>query len=129
MKETGMPSRQLIGIVDDDEDLPAALSSLVRSLGYAAECFSSAGEFLARKDLNAFSCVISDIHMPAMDGLELAKKLAEVAAGLPVILMTGRNEEGLERKAYASGAICFMAKPFSFEDLSRSLDKALAASR
>ncbi|TWF52267.1 response regulator transcription factor [Neorhizobium alkalisoli] len=122
-----MPSTQIIGIVDDDEDLPAALSSLVRSLGYGAECFSSASALLARKDLDTFSCVISDIHMPVMDGIALAQKLGEIAADLPVILMTGRNEEGLERKAYAAGAICFMPKPFSFDDLSRSLDKALAA--
>jgi FixJ family two-component response regulator len=124
-----MPPRPLIGIVDDDADMPAALSSLVRSLGYGAECFTSAQQLLDRQDLEEFSCVISDIHMPMMDGLELARRLSELATGLPVILMTGRSEPGLKEQAYSSGAMSFVTKPFSFEDLSDNLHKALEAKR
>jgi CheY-like chemotaxis protein len=62
--------------------------------------------------------------MPSMDGIELTNTLGDLARNLPVILMTGRMEPGLEEKAYASGAISIVAKPFSFEDLSSNLDKA-----
>ncbi len=121
------PQRPLIGIVDDDADIPAALSSLVRSLGYRAECFTSAEQLLGRADLSSFSCVISDVHMPTMDGLELTRRLRERAEGLPVILMTGRSEPGLEERAYESGAMSFVSKPFTFEDLSQNLHKAIEA--
>ena len=123
-----MPRQEpLIGIVDDDADIPVALSSLVRSLGYGAECFTSAEQLLRRADLSSFSCVISDIHMPTMNGLELARKLRELANGPPVILMTGHSEPGLEEQAYESGAMSFVTKPFTFEDLSQNLSKALEA--
>ncbi|WP_051321066.1 response regulator [Rhizobium mesoamericanum] len=119
-----MPFDSLIGIVDDDADIPVAISSLVRSLGYKAECFHSAEQLLSRPDLRNFFCIISDIHMPSMDGIELTNALGGLARDLPVILMTGRMEPGFEEKAYACGAISIVAKPFSFEDLSSNLDKA-----
>lgn len=121
------PQEILIGIVDDDAEIPAALSSLVRSLGYRVECFTSAEQFLGCADLSGFSCVISDIHMPTMNGLELARRLHELAKGLPVILMTGRSDPGLEERAYECGAASFVTKPFTFEDLTQNLCKALEA--
>ncbi|WP_416067226.1 response regulator [Rhizobium sp. ZK1] len=119
-----MPLNSLIGIVDDDVDIPVAISSLVRSLGYKAECFHSAEQLLRRSNLKDFFCIISDIHMPSMDGIELTNALGDLERDLPVILMTGRMEPGLAQKAYASGAISVVAKPFSFEDLSNNLRKA-----
>lgn len=124
--ETVVQLNSLIGIVDDDADIPPALSSLVRSLGYKAECFHSADQLLDRQDLKDFFCIISDIHMPLMDGIELASTLSDVACGLPVILMTGRMEPGLEQKASASGAISIVGKPFSLEDLASNMEKAQA---
>jgi FixJ family two-component response regulator len=120
-----MPGKSLIGIVDDDADIPLAISSLVRSLGYSAECFASAQELLDRLNSTTFCCVISDIHMPAMDGMDLTRALGATAPGLPVILMTGRNEEGLKERAYAVGAASFVTKPFNFETLSEKLTAAL----
>lgn len=122
-----MREKTLIGIVDDDSELPLALSSLVRSLGYHSESFASAAELLSRGQLQDFSCIISDVHMPAMNGLELTKRLAELHARLPVILMTGKLEPGLEQKAYASGACAFVTKPFDFDRLSEALVKAFMA--
>ncbi len=119
-----MPSNSLIGIVDDDADIPLAISSLVRSLGYRAECFHSAEQLLERSNLDDFFCIISDIHMPSMDGIALMNALGDLDRDLPVILMTGRAEPDLERKAYAGGAISVVAKPFSFEELCTNLDKA-----
>lgn len=121
-----MPKKQLIGIVDDDSDLPIALSSLVRSLGYAAECFASVSQLLDRGELQDFSCILSDIHMPVMNGLDLTVRLRQVKADLPVVLMTGRLEPGLEEKAYASGAVAFVTKPFDLEMLSVALAKAFS---
>ncbi|WP_145643481.1 response regulator [Neorhizobium alkalisoli] len=120
-----MVEKCLIGIVDDDIDLPIALSSLLRSLGYRSECFSSAATLLSRGSLQDFCCIISDVHMPAMTGLELSRRLGDIEAGIPIILMTGRMETGLEEKAYASGAKAFLTKPFDFEKLSATLEEAL----
>lgn len=124
-----MPKAPLIEVVDDDREIPAVLSSLLRSMGYEAEIFSSACQLLERANLAEFSCIISDIHMPAMNGLELALKLTTLEPGLPVILMTGRVEPGLKEKAYASGALNFLVKPFDFGVLSESLQKVLASPR
>ncbi|MBX4871053.1 response regulator [Rhizobium bangladeshense] len=119
-----MPANSLIGIVDDDTDIPVAISSLVRSLGYEAECFHSAEQLLHRSNLKDFFCIISDIHMPSMDGIELTNALGDLERDLPVILMTGRMEPALAKKAYESSAISVVAKPFSVEDLSDNLRKA-----
>jgi len=124
-----MAENPLIGIVDDDSDLPIALSSLIRSLGYRSECFTSAIQLLDRGNLDDFSCIISDVHMPLMNGLDLSEHLAVIEANLPVVLMTGKLEPGLEEKAYASGAAAFVTKPFDFEMLSRTLDKAFSRPR
>ncbi len=120
-----MPQSPLIGIVDDDPDIPAALGSLFRSLGYKAECFSSAEEILAAINLKKFACVISDIHMPSMSGLELVPELHRRKRDLPVILMTGRLEAGLREKALSCGATAFVVKPFSFEELVETIKRTV----
>ncbi|MEK1897207.1 MAG: response regulator [Rhizobium sp.] len=117
----------LIGIVDDDPDIPAALGSLIRSLGYKAECFSSAEEIIAARHLKEFACVISDIHMPNMSGLELVPELHRTKSDLPVILMTGRFEQGLREKALSCGAIAFVIKPFSLDELLDTIKRAVDA--
>lgn len=122
-----MPTIPLIAIVDDDADIPVAISSLVRSIGYEAKCFTSAQQLLSSPDVQKFSCVVSDIHMPVMNGLQLTRELSTLVSGLPVILMTGRLEPGLEEKAYAHGAASFLAKPFTFNQLSDRLRQALAS--
>lgn len=123
-----MPKPKLIGIVDDDPDLPTALSSLIRSMGYQAECFRSAVDFLNCDSLDAYACVISDIHMPVLTGLELTRRLKRLAPKLPVILMTGRAEPGLEEFALISGAVSFLTKPFSTNELMANLDKVFERS-
>lgn len=124
-----MPIHKLVGIVDDDPDIPAALSSLIRSFGYRAECFASGQELLQQQDLAQFTCIISDIHMPVLNGLELARRLKDLVPDLPVILMTGRSEFGLEDHAHASGAISCLAKPISADALLSSLDQAFRSLR
>ncbi len=116
-----MPPTALIGIVDDDAEFLAALSSLVRSLGCKVESFSSAELLIDRANLFDFACVISDIHMPRMDGLELTRILRRTAQELPIILMTGRGAPELEKKAYSCGARSVVTKPFGFDELATSL--------
>ncbi|RWX81773.1 response regulator [Neorhizobium lilium] len=124
-----MPIRKLIGIVDDDPDIPAALSSLLRSFGYRAECFVSASDLLQRQDLASFACVISDIHMPVINGLELTRRLRDIQPHLPVILMTGRPEADLEDQARACGAISCVAKPISVNTLLENLEEAFGRTK
>ncbi|WP_416067232.1 response regulator transcription factor [Rhizobium sp. ZK1] len=115
----------LIGIVDDDPDIPAALASLIRSLGYKAVCFSSAEALLSSKDVHRFNCVISDIHMPNMSGLDLIALLKKLRPELPVILMTGRFEPGLADKAALAGAAVLVTKPFVLGDLLETISRSV----
>lgn len=116
-----MPRSVLIGIVDDDAEFLAALGSLVRSLGCKVETFSSGADLIGRANLSDFGCIISDINMPRMDGIELMGILRRTAEGLPIILMTGRDAPDLEKKAYSCGARGFVTKPFGFDELAKSL--------
>lgn len=116
-----MPPAALVAIVDDDADFLAALGSLVRSLGYRVESFGSAEALIDRAKLSDFACVISDIHMPKMDGLELTAILRRTAQELPIILMTGRAAPELEKQAHSCGAHSLVTKPFGFDELAASL--------
>ncbi|WP_377297677.1 response regulator transcription factor [Rhizobium sp. SGZ-381] len=115
----------MIGIVDDDPDIPAALASLIRSLGYMAVCFSSAEALLSSDDIGRLSCVISDIHMPMMSGLDLVPLLKKLRPSLPVILMTGRFEQGLAERAVAAGAAVLVTKPFGLDDLLETISRSV----
>jgi FixJ family two-component response regulator len=121
VEQTEMPPNALIGIVDDDAEFLAALSSLVRSLGCKVESFSSAERLIGRPNLLDFACIISDINMPRMGGLELTNILRRTAQELPIILMTGRDVPELEKKAYICGARGFVTKPFGYGELATSL--------
>jgi FixJ family two-component response regulator len=123
--ETRMAAGYLISIVDDDSSMRAALVGLFRSLGYDARGFVSAEDFLACGDLKRFSCAITDIQMPGMNGFELKQKLDERHGTLPVIMITARLEPDLREKAKSSGAACFLRKPFDTETLVDCLERAL----
>jgi FixJ family two-component response regulator len=122
--ETRMAPGYLISIVDDDSSMRDALVGLFRSLGYDARGFASAEDFLACDDLKRFSCAITDIQMPGMNGFELKQRLDERHA-LPVIMITARSEPDLRERAMSSGAAYFLRKPFDSETLVDCLEKAL----
>jgi FixJ family two-component response regulator len=103
----------------------AALVRLVRSLGHEARAFASAEEFLQSDAINSASCVISDIQMPGMSGIELKQTLTAQEHEQPVIMITARADPSLEEQARASGAFCFLRKPFEADDLIGCLEKAL----
>jgi FixJ family two-component response regulator len=114
-----------VSIIDDDESMRVALIGLVRSLGYEAHGFASAEEFLASGHVTSCACVVTDVQMPGMSGIDLKVHLSKNQLPLPVIMITGRDEPGLEKKAAAAGATCFLRKPFEAEMLAACLKKAL----
>lgn len=117
----------LISIVEDDESLRLAVVGLVRSLGYRALAFGSAEDFLAASAARASNCVVTDIQMPGLSGIELKQKLAADGCAAPVIMMTARTEPALHERALKSGAFCLLRKPFTADALIACLDRALAA--
>jgi FixJ family two-component response regulator len=102
-----------------------AIVSLVRSAGYDAHGFASAEDFLRDGAVWGFACVITDIQMPGMSGIDLKYHLVASQCTVPVIIITARHEPDLEGKAMASGAACFLRKPFQTDILIRCLETAL----
>jgi FixJ family two-component response regulator len=117
----------MICIIDDDESMLAAVVALVRSAGFDAQGFASAREFLGCGNVQSFSCIITDIQMPGMSGIELKRHLVASQCPLPVIMITARHDPDLEEKAYASGAACFLRKPFEADALIGCLERTLKA--
>jgi len=115
----------LISIIDDDDSLRSALVGLVRSLGYTASGYASAEDFLAGGQADTSAAIVTDIQMPGLSGIELKEKLAAQGCAAPVIMITGRAEPGLQEKAFASGALCVLKKPFAAEALIECLERAL----
>jgi FixJ family two-component response regulator len=118
----------IISIVDDDESVRAAMSSLVRSLGYQSCVFCSAEEFLTSPQLNDTSCVVADVQMPGMSGMELQNALAVRHPHIPVIFITAFPEERIRKRAEAAGAVAFFSKPVDGHALIECLDAALRRS-
>ncbi len=127
MKGRCVPVGPLISIIDDDDSLRSAIVALVRSAGYDAWGFASAEEFLGCGAIQNFACIITDIQMPGMSGIELKQHLTASQCEVPVIMITARHELGLEEKATASGAACFLRKPFEADVLIGCLERALRA--
>ena len=115
----------VISIVDDDGSVRAATGNLVRSLGYVVHAFASAEEFLGSPHLNDTSCVIADVQMPAMSGLELQAHLLTEGYRVPFIFITAFSVDSARVRALKAGAICFLAKPFAGDALIDCLDAAL----
>ena len=120
-----MPAGPLISIVDDDESMLGAIAGLLRSAGYDARGFASAEEFLACGMVPSFACIITDVQMPGMSGIELKQRLAACQVPTPVIMITARHGPGLEDKALANGAVCLLRKPFAADILIDCVEKAL----
>lgn len=121
-----MAQDTLISIIDDDDSLRSALVGLVRSLGYRASGFANAEDFLAANEANASAAIVTDIQMPGLSGIELKERLTAEGCAAPVIMITARAEVGLQERAFASGALCVLKKPFAAEALIDCLERALA---
>jgi FixJ family two-component response regulator len=119
----------VISIVDDDEAVRLALRSLVRSLGYVSNVFASAEEFLESSHLNETSCLISDVQMPGMNGIELQNRLKILDRRTPVIFVTAFPDERSRARAFEAGAIGFLEKPFEGRVMIQLIEMALRAHR
>jgi FixJ family two-component response regulator len=115
----------MISIVDDDESVREATKGLVRSLGYTAATFASAEEFLSSGRVRDTSCVIADVQMPGLSGIDLQGQLAAQGLALPVIFITAFPDERTRRRAIDAGAVDYLSKPFSDEQLVSCLEVAL----
>jgi len=120
-----VPAGPSISIIDDDESMRRAVVALVRSAGYEAQGFASAEDFLASGTAQSSACIITDIQMPGMSGIELKRHLLASQCTVPVIMITARHDLDLEQKAVASGALCFLRKPFEADVLIRCLEGVL----
>lgn len=117
-------SDPIIFVIDDDEAVRLSTEMLVRSMGLRAEAFASAAEFLEDFDTEQPGCVILDIRMPGMSGLELQAHLREIGAAIPVIFVTGHGDVPMAVKAMKAGAVDFIQKPFRDQEL---IDRVHAA--
>jgi FixJ family two-component response regulator len=117
----------LVAIIDDDESVRVTTDSLVRSFGYAVHTFASAEEFLRSSRLDDFACVIADVQMPGMSGVELQDQLRAQGYPVPFIFFTAFPDENIRAQALAAGAICYLTKPFDGDSLVRCFQAALKA--
>jgi FixJ family two-component response regulator len=117
----------VISIIDDDPSVREATQSLVRSLGHNAQVFSSAEEYLQSGGAFNSACLITDLHMPGMSGVDLQDRLIAEGRRVPIIFVTAYFEERVRARVMDAGALGFLRKPFSDESLIECLDKALNA--
>jgi FixJ family two-component response regulator len=115
----------LVAIIDDDRSVRATTDSLVRSLGYIVHTFASAEEFLRSNRLDEFACVIADVQMPGMSGVQLQDHLRAQGYRVPFIFFTAFPDDKIRAQALAAGAICYLTKPFDGDSLIRFLQAAL----
>ena len=110
-------TKPLISVVDDDESMREAVKGLMMSWGYSAETFASAEEFLRSRQVPPTSCLIADVMMPGMTGLELHRHLVASGKTIPTILITAHTDDGVRERALQDGIIGYLSKPFSEDDL------------
>jgi FixJ family two-component response regulator len=115
----------LVAVIDDDDSFRMALAESLLSLGYDARAFASAEEFMAGDGEAQCDCVVTDIHMPGITGLDLKRLLAAQGSNVPVIMVTAHAEPDLEVQAVSSGAVCLLRKPFETDALIECLEKTL----
>jgi FixJ family two-component response regulator len=115
----------LISIVDDDQHFRESMQQLVALLGYAVEAFPSAADFLASRFLPETACLVTDVHMPGMTGIELHGRLIKLGYAIPTILVTAYPDDVVRDQALKEGVTCYLSKPVDDRDLERCLRSAL----
>lgn len=107
----------LIAIVDDDQSMRDALKGLMRALGFAAEAYASAQDFLNSPHLGKTACLVADINMPGMSGTDLHRHLVALGSRIPTILITAYSDENVRTRALHAGVLCYLKKPFAEDEL------------
>jgi FixJ family two-component response regulator len=120
-----MATPKLISVVEDDQPFRESMRKLMAALGYAVEAFPSAADFLASPHLTATACLVSDVQMPGMTGVELHRYLVDVGHRIPTILVTAYPDELTRSRALKDGVVCYLSKPVDDHHLERCLRAAL----
>jgi FixJ family two-component response regulator len=123
--EAAMLNRTVISIVDDDQLFRESMRKLIMLLGYTVEEFPSAADFLASRLLRETACLVTDVHMPGMTGVELHGRLINLGYAIPTILVTAYPDEVVRDRALKNGVVCYLSKPVDDQDLERCLRSAL----
>ena len=118
--------RPLLSVVDDDEMLRESLPDLLREVGFEARAFSSGHEFLSSKYVDETSCLILDVAMPGMSGLDVQQELKRRGQAIPIIFITGQKDEDIRKQALRQGAAKFLYKPFSDNALLDAVSEVLS---
>lgn len=121
--------KAIVHIVDDDESLRQAVDSLCRSVGFETRTYSSAQEFLDARPQDAAGCLVLDVRLPGISGLDFQSQLAEIDIHLPVILITGHGDIPMSVRAMKAGAVDFLPKPFRDQDLLDAVTTAIERDR
>ena len=125
MKGKQIQTAVLISIVDDEESVREAIRSLLKSVGFRAEAFTRAEEFLDSEHLFDTACLILDVRMPGMGGLELQKLLLASNFGLPIVFISAHCDSEAQARALEAGAVAFLQKPFSEEALLNAINSSI----
>jgi FixJ family two-component response regulator len=120
-----MSKRSLVSVVEDDQFFRESMKRLMRSLGYRVEAFASAADFLASPGLGETACLIADVNMPVMTGVELYRHLTDSGYAIPTILVTAYADDDVGSCALKDGVICYLRKPVDEDLLKRCLLAAL----
>jgi FixJ family two-component response regulator len=120
-----VPRNLKIAVIDDDESFRVALVESLSSLGYDAGGYAAAEDYIRVVGDRSFDCIVTDIHMPGMSGLDLMKLLATRGSTMPVVLITARSDSNLEVRAAAAGAAALLRKPFEINDLIECIEGAV----
>jgi FixJ family two-component response regulator len=120
-----MSNLSIISVVDDDDSVRESLQCLIRSFGFAVEAFASAEEFLNSDHLRDTRCLILDVRMPEMDGIELQRRLVASHCEIPVIFITAHGDDTARSQALKNGAVDYLFKPFTEEALLNAIHAAL----
>src|SRR5256714_7019316 len=109
----GEYDRQIVSVVDDDESLRRSLRNLLGSVGFRVETFASAEAFLQSTHREHTGCLVLDLRMPGMDGVDLLRHLADTRSRIPAVILTAHGDDEARRRALQAGAIAFLVKPFN----------------
>jgi FixJ family two-component response regulator len=121
-----MAPAPVVSVVDDDASIRKSMTRLISAAGYTVRVFASASEFLAREPSVGPSCVVLDVRMPGVTGLDLQRTLASAVHEIPIVFITGHGDISMSVKAMKAGAVDFLTKPFAGKDLLEAIQRAVA---
>ena len=119
----------IVWVVDDDVSVREALGSLIRSAGLRVETFASAQEFLARSQVDMPNCLVLDVQLPGLSGLDLQRRMAEVNLEIPIVFISGHSDIPMSVRAMKAGAVEFLTKPLADPDLLEAIQQAISRDR